>query len=125
MTTTEITFENFDEIIKAEGIVLVDWFADWCAPCKRFAPIFETASNKHTDIVFGKIDTEAQPQLSANAGITSIPTIMAFRDGVLIHSQAGALSELALEKLIKDVRNPNKAAVKTEAARVNPYAKLN
>jgi len=84
--------------------VLVDWWAEWCGPCRSFAPVFEEASGRHADIVFGKIDTEAQPELSAMARITSIPTIMAFREGILIFSQPGALPSTSLEELIGKVR---------------------
>lgn len=104
MPTTQITKETFNDTINHNDIVLVDWWAEWCGPCRSFAPVFEEASGKHPDIVFGKIDTEAQPELSAMARITSIPTIMAFREGVLIFSQAGALPSASLEELIGKVR---------------------
>lgn len=120
MTTTEITLENFDATVAGDGIKLLDWWAEWCGPCKQFGPVFEAASEKHSEITFGKIDTEAQPDLAAKFKIRSIPTIMAFRDGILVHSQAGALSAPALEKLIKDVRNIDMTAIKAEIAR-NTY----
>lgn len=104
MPTTQITKETFNDTINNNNIVLVDWWAEWCGPCRSFAPVFEEASGKHPDIVFGKIDTEAQPELSSMARITSIPTIMAFREGVLIFSQAGALPASSLEELIGKVR---------------------
>jgi thioredoxin 1 len=104
MPTTEITKDTFNDTINNNDIVLVDWWAEWCGPCRSFAPVFEEASGKHPDIVFGKIDTETQPELSAMARITSIPTIMAFREGVLIFSQAGALPASSLEELIGKVR---------------------
>src|ERR671926_1483394 len=104
MPTTEITKENFNDTINNNNIVLVDWWAEWCGPCRSFAPVFEEASGKHSDIVFAKIDTEAQPELSAMARITSIPTIMAFREGILIFSQPGALPSASLEELIGKVR---------------------
>ena len=91
MPTSEITKDSFNDTINNNDIVLMDWWAEWCGPCRSFAPVFEEASGRHTDIVFGKIDTEAQPELAAMARITSIPTIMAFRDGILIFSQPGAL----------------------------------
>ena len=104
MPTTQITKETFNDTINNNNIVLVDWWAQWCGPCRSFAPVFEEASGKHPDIVFGKIDTEAQPELSAMARITSIPTIMAFREGILIYSQPGALPSASLEELIGKVR---------------------
>jgi thioredoxin 1 len=105
MPTEEITKDSFNDTINNSGIVLVDWWASWCGPCRSFAPVFEEASGRHTDIVFGKIDTEAQPELAAMARITSIPTIMAFRDGILIYSQPGALPGPSLEELIGKVRD--------------------
>jgi len=104
MPTTQITKDTFNDTINNNNIVLVDWWAEWCAPCRSFAPVFEEASQIHTDIVFGKIDTETQPELAAMARITSIPTIMAFREGILIFSQAGALPATSLEELIGKVR---------------------
>jgi thioredoxin 1 len=111
MPTQEITKESFNDTINNNDIVLVDWWASWCGPCRSFAPVFEEASGRHTDIVFGKIDTEAQPELAAMARITSIPTIMAFREGVLIFSQAGALPGPTLEELIGKVRELDMAQV--------------
>jgi thioredoxin len=104
MPTTEITKDTFNDTINNNNIVLVDWWAEWCGPCRSFAPVFEEASQTHTDIVFGKVDTETQPELAAMARITSIPTIMAFREGILIFSQAGALPAGSLEELIGKVR---------------------
>jgi thioredoxin 1 len=111
MPTQEITKESFNDTINNNEIVLVDWWASWCGPCRSFAPVFEEASGRHTDIVFGKIDTEAQPELAALARITSIPTIMAFREGVLIFSQPGALPGPTLEDLIGKVRELDMAEV--------------
>jgi thioredoxin 1 len=104
MPTTQITKDTFNDTINNNNIVLVDWWAEWCGPCRSFAPVFEEASEKHDDIVFGKVDTETQPELAAMARITSIPTIMAFREGILIFSQAGALPARSLEELIGKVR---------------------
>ena len=95
---------HFNDTINTNDIVLVDWWAEWCGPCRSFAPVFEEASGRHADIVFGKIDTEAQPELAAMARITSIPTLMAFREGILIFSQPGALPGPSLEELIGKVR---------------------
>jgi thioredoxin len=104
MSTTEITKDTFNDTINNNNIVMMDWWAEWCGPCRSFAPVFEEASEKHADIVFGKIDTETQPELAAMAGITSIPTLMAFREGILIFSQPGALPAKSLEELIGKVR---------------------
>lgn len=104
MATIELTTANFDDVASADGIVFVDFWADWCGPCKRFAPVFEQASERHQDIVFGKVDTEAQPELAGAFGISSIPTLMAIRDSVVLYAQPGALPEQAFEDLISQVR---------------------
>jgi thioredoxin len=104
VATTELTRDNFTQTIDDNEIVLVDWWASWCGPCRMFAPVFEEAAERHTDIVFGKIDTEAEQELSEAARIMSIPTLMAFRDGVLVYSQPGAVPAAALEQLIAKVR---------------------
>ena len=117
MATLELTAGNFGETVTAEGIKIVDFWAEWCGPCRQFAPIFEEASNKHPDIVFGKIDTEAERQLAAEAQITSIPTLMAFRDGVLLFNQAGALPGAALEQLIAALRAVDMDAVRSDIAK--------
>ena len=101
MATIDLTEQTIDDTIEADGITLIDWWASWCGPCRSFAPVYEAASERHPDIVFAKIDTEAQPQLSANAQITSIPTLMIFRDGFLVYSRPGALPAAALEQLIE------------------------
>ncbi len=105
MTTIDLTAETFDETVGGDGIVLVDFWAAWCGPCQTFAPTFERASQTHDDIVFAKVDTEAEPQLAAGFGIRSIPTLMAFRDGIIVFSQPGALPETALAQLIDAVRD--------------------
>ncbi len=104
MSTIELTAENFNETVSAEGITFVDWWADWCMPCRAFAPTYDKASEKHTDVRFGKVDTEAQQGLSAAAEISAIPTLMAFRDGILVFRQAGALRPKDLEEVIDAVK---------------------
>ena len=105
MSTIALTRDTFEDRVTKPGITLVDWWASWCGPCRMFAPVFQAASEQHTDITFGKIDTEDQPELSAAARISSIPTLMAFRDGILVFSQPGALPAAALERLIQAVRD--------------------
>lgn len=105
MSTRNLTYSDFESTISGEGIVLVDFWASWCGPCRMFAPVYEAASEEHTDIVFGKVDTEAEQQLAGAARITSIPTLMAFRDGILVFSQPGALPAPALEQVIQAVRD--------------------
>ena len=104
MSTVELTADTFESTVTSEGITLVDWWASWCGPCLQFAPTYESASEEHDDVVFGKIDTEDQQELAAAAQITSIPTLMAFRDGVLVFNQAGALPAAALEQVIQAVK---------------------
>ena len=103
MTTTNLTTDVFEETVLADGIVLVDFWADWCGPCKSFAPVYETVSERYPEITFAKVDTESEQQLSGQLGIKSIPTIMAFRDGIQLFSQAGALPERALEDLVSQI----------------------
>jgi thioredoxin 1 len=104
MTTISLTTQSFEEEVLKEGIVLVDFWAEWCGPCRMFGPIFEKASEKYPEITFAKVDTEAEQQLSASAGISSIPTLMAFRDGILIFNQPGALPAPSLDELISSLQ---------------------
>jgi thioredoxin 1 len=104
MATIEIGAANLDETVTGNDIVLIDFWASWCGPCRQFAPVYEEASERHDDVVFGSVNTEAEQQLSAAAGISSIPTLMAFREGVLVFSQPGALPAPALEELITAVK---------------------
>ncbi|WP_316670075.1 thioredoxin [uncultured Propionibacterium sp.] len=104
MATTALSEASFESTVTSGGIVLVDFWAEWCGPCKRFGPIFEAASDKNEDIVFGKVDTEAAQDLSAQLGIQAIPTLMAFKDGKLLFRNAGALNAAQLDNLIAQVR---------------------
>jgi thioredoxin 1 len=116
MATVEITASNFKDTIDKGGIVLLDFWATWCAPCRAFAPVFEKASEVHGDIVFGKVDTEAQQELAGAAGIQAIPTLMLFRDGVLLFREAGALPPAALEELVTQAKALDMEKVKAEIA---------
>jgi thioredoxin 1 len=116
MATIEITEDNFKATSGKQGIVLLDFWAEWCGPCRAFAPVFEKASESHADVVFGKIDTEAQQELAGAAGIQAIPTLMLFRDGVLLFRESGALPPAALEELVTQAKGLDMAKVREEMA---------
>jgi len=116
MATTELTADTMQQTINESGIVLVDFWAEWCGPCKRFGPIFEQSSQEHPDIVHAKVDTEAEPQLAAELQITSIPTLMAFRDGILVFNQAGALPAPALRQVVDAVKGLDMDDVRAQIA---------
>jgi len=116
MGSRELTAAEFHELTSGDGIVLIDFWAEWCGPCKRFAPVYERVSEKHPDIVFGKVDTEDQPELAGAFDIRSIPTLSIFRDGVMVFSQPGALPEPALVDLIAQARELDMEAVRQQIA---------
>ena len=116
MATQALTKTTFEPTVSNDGIVLVDFWAAWCGPCVRFAPTFEQASEAHPDVVFGKVDTEAEQELAGAAGIRSIPTLMAFRDGILVFSQPGALPPSALEQVIQGVKGLDMDDVRAQVA---------
>lgn len=114
MATVELTEDTFESTVLGDGIVLVDFWADWCGPCKAFAPIYDQSSDDNADIVFGKVDTEAQPNLAGALGIQAIPTLMIFRDGIGVFSQAGALPKPALDDVIAQARALDMDAIREE-----------
>jgi thioredoxin 1 len=116
MATQELTATDFEQVVNDNDIVLIDFWADWCGPCHMFAPIYEKASEQHPDLVFGKVDTEAQQELAGMFGIQSIPTIAVLRDGVLLFRQAGVLPEDALEDVIAQVRELDMEEVHRQVA---------
>jgi thioredoxin 1 len=115
MATLELTAGNFEESTDREGITVVDFWASWCNPCRQFAPVYERVSEKNPDVVFGKVDTQANPDLAATFNVTAIPTLMVIRDRVVLYSQAGALPQAAFEDLLQQARDLDMDAVRKEA----------
>jgi thioredoxin 1 len=119
MNLKNVTSSEFEEVILQGGVTFVDFWAGWCGPCKAFAPVFESASKRYPEVTFAKVDTDVESELAAAANITSIPTLMAFRDGILVFRQPGALSSASFEELIQAVLNLDMESIKAEIAAEN------
>jgi thioredoxin 1 len=116
MATVNVGEKEFESLVTQSQIVFVDFWAEWCGPCKMFGPVFEAASEKHPDVVFAKVDTEAERSLAGVAGITSIPTLMAFRDGILLYRQPGALPAPSLDELVTSIKAVDMEEIRKEVA---------
>ena len=116
MSTIDLTAESFESTITSNGTVVVDFWASWCGPCRQFAPTFKAASEEHPDVVFGKVDTDAEQELAGQAGISSIPTLMVFRDQILVHRSSGALPPAAFEDLLTKVNELDMDKVRADIA---------
>ncbi|MEX2981696.1 thioredoxin family protein [Streptomyces sp. C36] len=121
-STVELTKDNFDEVVSGSGFVLIDFWAEWCGPCRQFGPVFERAAQKHDDLVFAKVDTESQPELAAAFEITSIPMLMIVRDNIAVYAQPGALPEPALEDVIRQARALDMDEVKASVVQAQEKA---
>ncbi|MEU7767320.1 thioredoxin domain-containing protein [Nocardia sp. NPDC049190] len=124
MPTVTLTQQNFDAVVASNPIVLVDWWATWCGPCKYFAPVYDASSDRHPEIVHGKVDVDAEVTLTTAARVTQYPTLMAFREGMLVYSQAGALAADALEDLVQQIRWLDMDQVRREVARQSDTQQL-